>query len=277
MTIESWLSARTATTALGTQAERVVQVLARSPQFACYASAREVAERAGVNVSTVVRTSQQLGFAGWPQLRGGLRDEYLASLAAVRPATADATDVAALMLQQDATNLAATTTPENLAAIREIGAAIASAGTTVVLASGSGAGPATILGYLASVYGHDVEVATGSATAQAVAVSRLGSGDCLIVLNVWRLTKALRQLTALGHERGATVAVLTDLRSSPLGADADHVVVTPIEGVDETPSLTAMVAVVQGILAVLAVRTDRDAVGAVERAWERLGLMDDQG
>ncbi|MGH1554141.1 hypothetical protein ACRAWF_25925 [Streptomyces sp. L7] len=75
MTIEAWLTDRTRGT-LGPQAGRVVHVLARAPQFAGYSSAREVAERAGVNVSTVVRTAQQLGFDGWPQLREELRARF---------------------------------------------------------------------------------------------------------------------------------------------------------------------------------------------------------
>jgi transposase len=80
VSIEAWLAGRTTRGALGPQAERVAHVLVRAPQFASYASAREVAERAGVNVSTVVRTAQQLGFDGWPQLREELRARYLASV-----------------------------------------------------------------------------------------------------------------------------------------------------------------------------------------------------
>jgi DNA-binding MurR/RpiR family transcriptional regulator len=80
VSIEAWLAGRTTRGALGPQAERVAHVLVRAPQFASYASAREVAERAGVNVPTVVRTAQQLGFDGWPQLREELRARYLASV-----------------------------------------------------------------------------------------------------------------------------------------------------------------------------------------------------
>ena len=80
-------------------------------------------------------------------------------------------------------------------------------------------------------------------------MSHLDERDCLIVVNVWRLARALRGLTRQARERGATIAVLTDLHSSPLNTYADHVVITPIEGINPTPSLTAMVAVVQSILA----------------------------
>ncbi len=261
---------------LGTQAERVVKILAQMPQFASYASAREVAERAGVNVSTVVRAAQQLDFDGWSDLRRELRAEYLDSLVTSDPARPLSTDAAARMLRQDAANIAAVASDTNVAAIRDIARTISAARRTVVLATGSGTGPAHVLGYLGSIYGYDIRVAAGPATSQAVLISQLDDRDCLIVINVWRLTRALRGLARLGRDRGANIAVLTDLHSSPLNAHADHVVITPIEGVNETPSLTAMLAVVQAILAELEGSTARLAAGRIEQSWDALDLMDDQ-
>lgn len=261
---------------LGSQGERVVQVMIQMPQFASYASARELAERAGANVSTVVRTAQQLEYNGWVDLREALRAEYLNSLVTATSERPISSDAAAKMLRQDATNLAAVSSAECTAIIQAVARAMKQARRTVVLATGSGAGPAQILSYLASIYGYDIQLAVGPATAQAVVVSQLDVGDCLIVLNVWRLTRALRGLTSLGRSQGATIAVLTDLHSSPLNADADHVVITPIEGVGAAPSLTAMVSVVHAILAELEESASKSSVGRIEQAWDKLGLMDEQ-
>ncbi|MFC8093389.1 MurR/RpiR family transcriptional regulator [Streptomyces sp. NPDC057301] len=82
--VGNWLSALNGSRDLGPQAARVLRFLGREPQLAAYASAREIAERAGVNTSTVVRTAQQLGFEGWPALRHHLRSHYIASSPAVR-------------------------------------------------------------------------------------------------------------------------------------------------------------------------------------------------
>jgi DNA-binding MurR/RpiR family transcriptional regulator len=276
VSIEAWLAGRTTRGARGPQAERVAHVLVRAPQFASYASAREVAERAGVNVSTVVRTAQQLGFDGWPQLREELRARYLASVSSGELSASPAADPAAQMLRQDATNITALATPDNLAAIRATARAVKAARRTLVISSGSGAGPAHILSYLGTIAGHDIQLALGSATSQAVHVARLEPGDCLITINIWRLTRTLRGLTRLARERGATVSVLTDLGSSPLAEYADHLIVTPVEGIQAGPSLTAMVAAVQAVLSEL---TDDDAIrasGQVQQMWQELDLMDDQ-
>ncbi|WP_051830663.1 MurR/RpiR family transcriptional regulator [Streptomyces violens] len=276
MSIEEWLAGREGRDRLGTQAERVVHVLVRAPQFATYSSAREVAERAGVNVSTVVRTAQQLGFEGWTDLRQELRAHYLSSVVSGNPGPSGPPEAAARALHQDATNVTALATEENLQAIRATAQAIRTARRTVIVSSGSGAGPAHILGHLGTIMGYDIQLALGSATTQAVQITRLQEGDCLLVLNVWRLTRALRGLTRMGRERGATVSVLTDLRSSPLAEDADHMILTPIEGVRGTVSLTAMVAVTQAILGELTDTKTGRASGQVQQAWNDLDLMDDQ-
>lgn len=276
MTVGTMLVQRAERANLGAQADRVLQVLAQMPQFASYASGREVAERAGVNVSTVVRTAQQLQFEGWSDLRQALRAEYLDSLVTTNPERPESTEAAAQMLRQDVANIAAVSSAANVTAIKSVADAMKAARRIVVITSGSGAGPAQILSYLASIYGLDIHLSAGSATSQTVHVSHLDERDCIIVINVWRLTRSLRGLTRLAHERGATVAVLTDLHSSPLNTYADHVVITPIEGVYVTPSLTAMVAVVQAILAELESSDSRFSAGRIEQAWETLSLMDDQ-
>jgi DNA-binding MurR/RpiR family transcriptional regulator len=224
----------------------------------------------------VVRTAQQLGFDGWPQLREELRARYLASVSSGELSASPAADPAAQMLRQDATNITALATPDNLAAIRATARAVKAARRTLVISSGSGAGPAHILSYLGTIAGHDIQLALGSATSQAVHVARLEPGDCLITINIWRLTRTLRGLTRLARERGATVSVLTDLGSSPLAEYADHLIVTPVEGIQAGPSLTAMVAAVQAVLSEL---TDDDAIrasGQVQQMWQELDLMDDQ-
>ncbi|MCF6474014.1 SIS domain-containing protein [Nonomuraea sp. MG754425] len=166
--------------------------------------------------------------------------------------------------------------PGGLDALRATARAIRSARRTVVVGSGDGAGPAQALGRLGPVLGHDVRLALGSSTAQAVHISQLQAGDCLVVLGVRPPARGLRGLTRLGRERGATVCVLTEPRSSRLAEDAHHVVVTPVEGFRDGPSRTAMAAAVQGILAELAGTDPAHAFGAVRQVWDDLGVVDDR-
>lgn len=86
----------------------------------------------------------------------------------------------------------------------------------------------------------------------------------------------MRGLTRMGRERGATVCVLTDLRSSRLADDAAHLIVSPIEGIDGSVSVTAMVAAVQAVLGELRDPDSDRAAGVVQKVWNELDLMDNQ-
>jgi DNA-binding MurR/RpiR family transcriptional regulator len=273
--IEEWLADRDGRDTLSLGGKKVVNVLVRAPQFASYASAREVAERAEVNVSTVVRTAQQLGFAGWQELREELRAIYLGAVGTRNGSTTEPTE-ATQLFRQDSANIAALATDANLAAIRATAVAIKRSRRTLVVTSGVGAAPAQVLGTLGAVYGLDIQVSSGHPTTQAIQVNSLGETDCLVVINVWRLTRTLRGLTRMGRERGATVCVLTDLRSSRLADDAAHLIVSPIEGIDGSVSVTAMVAAVQAVLGELRDPDSDRAAGVVQKVWNELDLMDNQ-
>ncbi|TSD49758.1 MurR/RpiR family transcriptional regulator [Rhodococcus sp. KBS0724] len=275
MAIEEWLADRDGRDTLSLGGKKVVNVLVRAPQFASYASAREVAERAEVNVSTVVRTAQQLGFAGWQELREELRAIYLGAVGTRNGSTTEPTE-ATQLFRQDSANIAALATDANLAAIRATAVAIKRSRRTLVVTSGVGAAPAQVLGTLGAVYGLDIQVSSGHPTTQAIQVNSLGETDCLVVINVWRLTRTLRGLTRMGRERGATVCVLTDLRSSRLADDAAHLIVSPIEGIDGSVSVTAMVAAVQAVLGELRDPDSDRAAGVVQKVWNELDLMDNQ-
>ncbi|MFC6929742.1 MurR/RpiR family transcriptional regulator [Actinomadura yumaensis] len=197
--LTEWLDAhRTSTPGLGPRAGRVLRVLAREPHFASYASARAVAERAQVNTSTVVRTAQQLGFAGWPDLRTALRTQYLRALGhtpSPEPIAPPSEQRHAELVErsvdrslgQDAANLAALAEPRSKAAIRALADAITTADRTLVIGTGTAAGPAHILAHLATNAGYAVDVAVGAPTVQLAQVLRLAPGDCLLAINVWRL------------------------------------------------------------------------------------------
>ncbi|GAA1703429.1 MurR/RpiR family transcriptional regulator [Nonomuraea bangladeshensis] len=80
--LEGWLRSRTPERGLRGKSAAVLELLLSQPRRASYGSAGELAQLAGVNVATVTRTAQALGFAGWPALQQELRARYLSSLSA---------------------------------------------------------------------------------------------------------------------------------------------------------------------------------------------------
>ncbi|MDA2803744.1 MurR/RpiR family transcriptional regulator [Nocardiopsis suaedae] len=273
-----WIEEALAGGRLGRAAERVVRVLRDDPRFASYASTAELAARAGVNVATVVRAAQQLGFSGWPALRVELRSRYLASLSAdevmaEHAGTADPVRDAVRSDREALRTLDRTLEPER---VRALAQALHGARRTLVLGSGTFAAPGLQLAHAAGIMGYDVELRDTGGTALLAAVSRLGEGDLVVVCDLWRVPRVIRSAARMAAERSVATAVITDRRDSPLVEGAAHVIVVPSEGVGMFPSLTPVMAVVHALLAELGRIGGEEALQAVRRTealWEQAGLF----
>ncbi|WP_017586779.1 MurR/RpiR family transcriptional regulator [Nocardiopsis ganjiahuensis] len=274
-----WIEETLARGRLGRATERVLHVLRDEPRFASYATAAEVAEHAEVNVATVVRAAQQLGFTGWPALRVELRSRYLASLSAgevLAEHSGSDVDPVRAAVRSDRENLRLlerTLEPER---VRSVAAAIHGARRTLVLGSGTFAAPGVQLSHAAGIMGYDVRLHESGGTALANALARTGEGDLLVVCDLWMLPVALRRAVEIAAEESVEIALITDRRDSPLVPMAAHVVAVPSEGVGMFPSLTAAMAVVHAVLAELARVGGEEALDSVRRAeelWRRAELF----
>ncbi|WP_017556782.1 MurR/RpiR family transcriptional regulator [Nocardiopsis baichengensis] len=273
-----WIEEALAGGRLGRAAERVVRVLRDDPRFASYASTAELAGRAEVNVATVVRAAQQLGFSGWPALRVELRSRYLASLSAgevlaEHAGTADPVREAVRSDREALRTLDRTLEPER---VRALAGAVHGARRTLVLGSGTFAAPGLQLSHAAGIMGYDVEMRDVGGTALVSALARMDAGDLVVVCDLWRVPRAIRAAARIAAERSVSTAVITDRRDSPLVEGAEHVIVVPSEGVGMFPSLTAAMAVVHGVLAELTrIGGDRalQAVRRTEHLWEEAELF----
>src|SRR5262249_55092241 len=140
----------------------VLATLLAQPRRASYSSAAEFADLVGVNVATVVRTAQALGFAGWPALQQELRARYLSSLSAPQVADehagSDSPGTAAI--RRDLENVALLARIDS-AAIRGLAAAIAKARKTIVVAIGSYTAVGLALAHNAQLAGYDAVLASG--------------------------------------------------------------------------------------------------------------------
>ncbi|MFY7067206.1 MurR/RpiR family transcriptional regulator [Nocardiopsis changdeensis] len=274
-----WIEAALGGGRLGRAAERVVRVLRDEQKFASYASTAEVAERAGVNVATVVRAAQTLGFSGWPALRLELRSRYLASLSAgevlAEHAGSDADPVQAAFRadREGLRGLEATIEPDR---VRALAAAIHGARRTGVVGSGTFAAPGLQLAHAAGIMGYDVVRFEVGGTALVSALARMGPEDLFLACDLWRLPTALRSAARVAAGRSVPVAVITDRRDSPLAQGAAHVLLVPSEGVGMFPSLTPAMSVIHAVLAELArIGGERvlRAVRDTERLWEETELF----
>ena len=258
---------------VGPGAARVIEILELQPQLASYASTAEIAERAGVNIATVVRTAQALGFSGWSELRQEIRSRYLASLSAVQvlsehqvPGASRTRDA----VRQDIANLESLANSIDPREVAAIGRAIADAKRTVVIGSGSFVAPGLQLSHVGQTMGLDIRFGRGGGTTLFNEVGLLGEGDVVVAFSFWWLAREVLEAARIAAEAGASVVLLTDRRSTPFTELAEHAVIVASEGASTFPSLTAPMAAVHCILAEIAAYDEdrvRASLARAETIW----------
>lgn len=274
---ESWLRGRVPERGLRSKGASVLQVLLTQPRRVSYSSAAEAAELAGVNVATVSRTAQTLGFSGWSDLQQELRARYLSSLSAPEVAAAQQTEgeLGGASLRRDLDSLAVLNRRLDEQLLRTIAEAIAQSRRTVIVANGSYFSVGSALGHNVQLAGYEATVVHDDAEL-ANAVSRIEPGDVLIAISFWRLYQSTVTAAEEAHDRGARVFALTDAASPALAAASEQIVLIPAEGVAFFPSLAPGLAVAQAIAAQLSTvdpERTRRSIEAAETEWSRFRLL----
>jgi DNA-binding MurR/RpiR family transcriptional regulator len=233
----------------------IARYVAANPRSASFTSASEVAQQTGVNVATVVRFAQRVGFSGWPEFQLHLRHHYLGSLLPSglmrdhQPVVADSPLEGAL--RRDAQNLQDALTSIDFEAGTKVARLIADAPRTLVVSSGSYAAVGQIFAHLARFMGYDVSLETRGGAHLVAALSTFKPGDCLLVINFWRVVKEVLLTTQYCRRQGMTTIAITDSLFSPQAQAAEHALIVPTESVSFFQSMTAAVSLVHGLLAEL--------------------------
>ena len=256
----------------------VAQFIAGSPRVASFASASDIAERINVNVATVIRFAQNLGFRGWPDFQMQLRHNYLGSLMPSGVLRNHLDDVdgspVARALRRDVQNLEATIESVDVEKVETVAAIIAQARQTLVISAGSHAAPGLMLAHLGHFMGYDLQLETRGGVHIVAALSTFDRGDCVITMNFWRVIKDVILATEYCRRVGITTVAITDSLFSPLAQSSEHALVVPTEGVSFFQSLTAASSLIHGLLAELQ-RLGGDRIEAnIERLEKAYGDLD---
>lgn len=260
--------------------QRVVDTLRRHPRLIPFADTAEIARHAEVNNSTVVRTAQTLGYRGWPDLQRELRARYLTMISSEETLIEHGTSQSPLhrALEQDISNLrqAFDTNPQE-----DADAAIstlAGARRIIVLGMGSFAAPASMFAHLGKIIGYEITHEGRGGVHLASTMASLGSGDVLVNINLWRTQRQLHSAADAAKDCGARVLAITDIRSGPTAASADHVLIVPSEGISFFQSITATTSLIYGLLAGMEAANparSREALRRTQKLWNDLDIYSD--
>ncbi|MGD9865041.1 MAG: MurR/RpiR family transcriptional regulator [Pseudodonghicola sp.] len=278
--LEDWLRWTADRNDLSAAAHRTVQAMIEDPEAAAFASARELAGKAGVNVATVTRAAQALGFQGWPQLQLEIRSRYLKGLSASDVARVHRRDQIAvapseLSIGRSLENIRAVQRVLDRKLLHRIAGDIARARQTVIVAPGSFGGIGLPLAHNIRLAGYPVQLLSDDA-ALAGALPSLSSGDVLFAISFWRLYRTTVEAATAARRQGCCVIALSDSVNNALTRQATHKVVVPSQSASHFPSLVAGQAAAEAILADLATidpDRSRTALARAEAAWDTLDVL----
>jgi DNA-binding MurR/RpiR family transcriptional regulator len=278
-TLADWLHALVPPGGLGRQGNAVIQAILDEPEKASYEGVAAVAAIADVNVGTITRTAQSLGFSGWPDLRLEIRKRFLEHLGSSTAASRLEPVIPVLRsLARDRDNLAAAVGAVDVAAVERIAAAIAAGDTRRIyfVAESTYFAIALALAQTARLIGYDVEAVGPSSLEISNRLPHLGADDVVVIIAHWRYFGNAQQTGKAARERGARAFLISDTRSPDPRSWSAGTVRVPAEGPTFFPSLVPCLSVGQALIAELAALDPDRAAAAIADAnayWRRFGLV----
>ncbi|CUX06838.1 MurR/RpiR family transcriptional regulator (plasmid) [Agrobacterium rosae] len=253
--LEDWLRHLDEKHELTPAAHEVVQAVINDPRHASFASAAELAMRANVNVATITRTAQSLGFSGWPDLRQEIRARFMSKLSAPEVSVVHQQETGSerpfdAALNRQIEQLTALRRRTDRQSVRDVAKTIADAKRRIVVGSGSFASIANILAHHATLCGYRTELATDGVMI-ANALGDVKEGDVVVIITFWRLYNSAIRAARQAKERGATTCIITDAAVDALAENGDHLLLAPAESTSFYTTILPGISLVEAISAEL--------------------------
>lgn len=215
--------------ALNSSERRVAELLTDEPSVIIDSTAQELAARAGVARSTVVRTCQSLGYPGYPQLRVAIARELSSHEARATEVDEDAAGGIRATIARTIAGLRVVTSTVSDADLEAVLDALADARRVLVVGNGLSAPIAAETALRLTSSARPAEH-VGDGLAQRVFASRLSAGDVCLVLSATGADPDSVAAARAASEVGARIVALTSFSGSPILEVADLALVIPSGG-----------------------------------------------
>lgn len=231
----------------------IAEYIQHNPVACAGLTLEQLAELLDVNVSTVIRAAQSLGYDGYGALRRALRHRYLATLDPLGIQAANrermhSGDLVAGQLRSDLDNLNAVVSMLPIADIEAFAEAICDARTVLIVSNGSYAAVGHVLSHLLRFMGYPVNFEERAGSYLTHLLGTLGPADLLIGITFWRGAREVVHAVEWAHAQGIPTAAITDSESSRVAAASQRRLVIPSESTGFYQSLTASLSVAYAIV-----------------------------
>jgi DNA-binding MurR/RpiR family transcriptional regulator len=260
---------------------RVAEVVLRDPEAVAFGTVAVVAERAGTSGPSVVRLADRLGYAGFVGLQQAvqrdLRRRLRPAVERIRSTAAERGDLLDHALSVELSNVRLSLEPLDRHAFETAVARLADpAHRVTVLPSEQTRGIGESFAGELGLVRDGVRVAGGSAFRVVTQLARLGPSDTVVILDLQRHERWVIEASERIAAAGAARIAIVDSELSPLAEGALAVLPVAAAGVGPFDSQIGVLAVVNALLAGVALRLRRSVtrrIDALEAAWTESGAL----
>ncbi|WP_426071753.1 MurR/RpiR family transcriptional regulator [Janthinobacterium sp. DSP2-3-3] len=264
---------------LSPQFQAGARYLADHPDEVAVSSMRSIAARAQVQSAALVRLAQQLGFAGWPELKAIFVERlragpagYAAKAGALAGKEGKERDLVSEVFAQQQHNLAATESANHAAL--DAAASLLQAAPRVHVAGFRAAHPiAYTLHYLYRLLRPSVQLLSGQGGTLEMDLRALQADEAVVVVSFAPYSSEALLVAQTARRAGCKVVTISDSAMSPLALQADASIVIAVDSPSFFPSIVAGVAAVESLVELLVARAGPDAVHAIGAAENQLRAL----
>lgn len=260
---------------LSVKLQEAARFVVDHPNDVVISSMRTLAQRAGAQPATFVRLAQQLGFAGWPELKAavaadlGLRGKRYGERAKALTSRGRDADLAAELFAAQRHNLEVTA--KECGPNLRVAAKVLRKARTVHVAGFRASYPiAYSLYYGYRLFRSTVQLVHDQAGGLDMALRAIDKQDALVTISFAPYSREALRVATAGKAAGAAVVGLTDSAASPLALVADVSVLFSIESPSFFPSVAAGIAVTESLLEILVAEGRSDIPATIDRAEKEL-------
>jgi len=242
--------------------KKVADFLMESHCDVAFMTASRLAHHLDVDVATVVRFAQDIGYAGYPALAREVQDLVKDEIKtahefAAGKVKAESPFVAIMLkerenIEQSIMNIPADTVQQAVATLK-------AAKNIYVVAQGEVLDMARFFVTRLRLQGLQAEALSGDTVALALALDKLTAGDVVVGLSHSKLAVETAGAIRFARERGAKTVGLVSTHTSPVAHVVDLAIICPSQSMTTMPSLGSMASVMDAILQMLALEQPEKA------------------
>lgn len=258
---------------LGKRSRQVLALLIEAPQQAAVSSISELAERLGVNASTLSRLAQRLGYAGFGPLQDVFRREvtegqsFYSDQASRLLEVRDSKDRLARLTRlgrQESANITSLLERIDPDAFEQTVKLLATARRVRVHGMRQFSSLALFMAYGLGMLRPEVAALDASRQGVADALAQLDANDVLVVASCYPYTRSVLATAEVAARHGIQVIALTDSASSPLARIARHSFLVPNHSLFYSNSMCAFMLLTQGLLSEVASALGEEGLTALK-------------